>query len=140
MNRHTTFSWLKTGTLQKNEPYQTNVVHILLWVEAHSQVIGIGESKYILGGQDCCFYYMFITKFSGHNTIWWGTKIFGGSLSPNAPVATGLLEYVAIFAKYCSSFTWSDLNSKSFSRRYQAQISEPQRNILPSLPGTPKQR
>jgi len=32
MTRHTIFSWLKTGTLQNNGPYQTNVVHILLWV------------------------------------------------------------------------------------------------------------
>jgi len=28
--RHTIFLWLKTGTLQKKEPYQINVVHILL--------------------------------------------------------------------------------------------------------------
>jgi len=28
--RHTTFLWWKTGTLQNNEPYQINVVHILL--------------------------------------------------------------------------------------------------------------
>jgi len=30
--RHAIFLWLKTGTLQKNEPYQINVVHILLSV------------------------------------------------------------------------------------------------------------
>jgi len=53
MIRHTIFSWLKTRTLQNNEPYQTNVVNIL--------------------------------------------------------------KYVAIFAKYCNSFTWSNLNSKSFT-------------------------
>jgi len=29
---HTIFVWLKTGTFQNNEPYQINVVHILLGV------------------------------------------------------------------------------------------------------------
>jgi len=27
---------------------------------------------------------MFKTNFSGHNTMWGGTKIFGGLLPPNA--------------------------------------------------------
>ena len=31
-NRHTIFFLLKTRTLQNNEPYQINVVHILLGV------------------------------------------------------------------------------------------------------------
>jgi len=30
ISSHTIFLWLKTGTLQKNEPYRINVVHILL--------------------------------------------------------------------------------------------------------------
>jgi len=30
--RHTIFLWLKTRTLQNKEPYQINVVHILLRV------------------------------------------------------------------------------------------------------------
>ena len=32
LRTHNIFSWLKTGTLQNNEPYQTNVVYILLGV------------------------------------------------------------------------------------------------------------
>jgi len=30
IGRHIIFLWLKTGTLQKNKPYQINVVQILL--------------------------------------------------------------------------------------------------------------
>jgi len=57
-------SLLKTGTLQKNEPYQTNVFHILLEVQAHSQVLGFGGSKYILEGARLLFLYV-ITIFLG---------------------------------------------------------------------------
>ena len=34
---------------------------------------------------------------------------------PYQPNVVHILDYVAIFAKYCNSFTWSDLNSKSFT-------------------------
>jgi len=72
---------------------------------------------------------MFITNFSGRNTIWWVQKYLEAHCSGMPPVATGLSSLeerakfhassgyrpvVAIFAKYCCSFTWSDLNSKSF--------------------------
>jgi len=36
----------------------------------------------------CC--YLFKTNFGWHNTIWGGTKIFQGTLPPNAPVTACL--------------------------------------------------
>jgi len=51
------------------------------------------------------------------------------------------LEHVSIFAKNCSSITWSDLNYKSFTFTPTSRTSsEPERTILHFFPGTPEQR
>jgi len=42
----------------------------------------VGENTFF--GEKVCFYCMVKTNFSWHNTIWRGTKIFGGH-APNAP-------------------------------------------------------
>jgi len=41
------------------------------------QVLGFVGTKYIFRGASF-FYYMLKTNFSGHNTVWWGQKLFGG--------------------------------------------------------------
>jgi len=55
------------------------------YTQARGRALRFGGQNTFLGGQDFCFYYMFKTNFAGHNTIWGGTKIFGGALPPNAP-------------------------------------------------------
>jgi len=54
---------------------------------------------------------------------------------------TSYLEHVSLFAKYCNSITWSDLNYKSFTfTPISGTSSEPERTILHFFPGTPEQR
>jgi len=38
--------------------------------QACNQVLRFGGEEYIFRGEYFCFYYMFKTKFSGHNKIW----------------------------------------------------------------------
>jgi len=51
------------------------------------------------------------------------------------------LDFVSIFAKYCSSITRSDSNYKSFTfTPTSGTSSKPERTILHFFPGTPSQR
>jgi len=38
---------------------------------------GLWEAKFILGGQDVCFYFIFKTNFSVRDKIWGGKKMGG---------------------------------------------------------------
>ena len=56
-------------------------------IQVSIQILRFEGAKYILGGQDFCFYYMFQTNVFEHSKIWGCTKTLGDT-APNAtPVA-----------------------------------------------------
>jgi len=81
------------------------VIHLttaLHRIQARSQVLKFGGEKYILGGQDFCFYHIFETNFLG-------TRKFGGHCPRMPPpVATGLTVFdffsEAAHSSFCRMF------------------------------------
>jgi len=67
--------------------------------QARSQVLGFGEAKYILRGQDLCLYYVFIKNFL-KTTKFGGAQKFVGHCPRMPSVATDLNPHLKSYKLY----------------------------------------
>ena len=73
--------------------------YVYTFLQDRSQILKFAGAKYIFKGKEQCFCYMFETNLPGHNAVWGGTKIFGGT-APQCPYVYGPAFLVKKYATH----------------------------------------